>query len=62
MGGAQCLEKLLTLNPSLKIVIISAFLGDEAVKESLNSGAEAVLRKPFTIVEVLEVIRKALKK
>lgn len=62
MGGAQCLEKLLILNPSLKIVIISAFLDDEAVKESLNSGAEAVLRKPFTIVEVLEVIRKALKK
>lgn len=60
MSGAQCLDELLNLNPSLKVIIMSGHMGDDRVGASLIAGAKAALRKPFKSVEVLEVVKKVL--
>lgn len=60
MSGKKCLEKLFTLDPSIKVVIISGFQGEGNVKDLFTSGAEAVVYKPFTSADLLEIVKEIL--
>ncbi len=60
MGGKQCMEALLNLDPSVKVVIASGYSGDGHTKESLAAGAKGVVGKPYDIRRVLEVVRQSL--
>jgi len=60
MGGKQCLEILLGLNPSVKVVIASGYSADGPTKEALSAGAKGFVNKPYDIRQVLEVIRTVL--
>ena len=57
MGGKQCLEGLLSLNPSVKVVIASGYSASDPTKEALAQGAKGFVNKPYDIRQVLEVVR-----
>jgi len=57
MGGKRCLEGLLNLNPSVKVVIASGFSANGATKDALSAGAKAFVNKPYDMRQV-EVSRQ----
>jgi CheY-like chemotaxis protein len=60
MGGQGCLEKLLTVNPSLKVIIASGYSADAQVKDALDYGAKDFLGKPYRLVDLLRKVRQVL--
>lgn len=62
MGGKQCLEKLLDINPNLKILIASGFLMDEETRDVLSAKARGIVKKPFKAKDLLKHVRSVLDK
>ncbi len=60
MGGKQCLKALLSLDPSVKVVIASGYSGNDHTKDALGAGAKGFVSKPYDIRRVLEVVRESL--
>jgi two-component system cell cycle sensor histidine kinase/response regulator CckA len=60
MGGKKCLEALLSLDPSVKVVIASGFSADFQTRETLAAGAKGFVNKPYDIRQVLAVVREVL--
>ncbi len=60
MGGAQCLEKLLQINPKAKVLITSGFFIDGPTKHAVESGSKGFVSKPFRMSEVLTAVRRIL--
>jgi CheY-like chemotaxis protein len=60
MGGKQCLEGLLKLNPAVKVVIASGFSANVSTKEMLASQAKGFVNKPYDIRQLLGVVRSTL--
>ncbi|HME55384.1 MAG TPA: response regulator [Candidatus Lokiarchaeia archaeon] len=59
-GGIDTIEELLQIDPSAKIVVVSA-LGQEAlVLEAAKKGAKDFIQKPFKDAQILDVIDKVL--
>ena len=46
MGGKQCLEQLLKIDPNVRVIIASGFTVDPSPKELIKKGAKAFLHKP----------------
>jgi hypothetical protein len=57
IGGNQCLEALLGLNPSLKVVIAGGYSADGPSKDALAAGAKGLVNKPYDIRHVPAVVR-----
>lgn len=60
MGGRQCLEDILQINPSAKIVVASGYPADGQLKEVREVGAVAILTKPYDATKLLELVREVL--
>ena len=60
MGGKQCLEELLKINPKIKALIASGFAIDGDTKAFLNSAETVTVSKPFKVREMLQAVRKVL--
>jgi len=60
MGGRQCLEQLLAIDPRVKVVIASGYTANGPLKDAIESGAKAHVRKPYNMKEFLETVRKVL--
>jgi two-component system, cell cycle sensor histidine kinase and response regulator CckA len=60
MGGRECLEGLLGMNPSVKVIIASGFRANGPTKDELKAGAKAFVDKPYDMRQVLEVVRTVL--
>lgn len=60
MGGKRCLEKLLTMNPGIKVVIASGYSINGHGKDALEAGARAFVSKPYELKQMLRVVRKVL--
>ncbi|MEW6348879.1 MAG: MEDS domain-containing protein [Thermodesulfobacteriota bacterium] len=60
VGGKQCLEELLCLNPSVKVIIASGYSTDGPTKDALAAGAKGFVKKPYNARQVLEVVRRVL--
>ena len=60
MGGKQCLDGLLTLDPDVKVVIASGYSGKDSAGEALTSGAKGFIDKPYNVRQVLGVVRAVL--
>lgn len=60
MGGRELAEKLAVSQPGLKVLYVSGFTDDEAIRSgSLGPGAE-FLQKPFTLGSLVEKVREML--
>jgi two-component system cell cycle sensor histidine kinase/response regulator CckA len=60
MGGHKCVQKLLKLNPDIKVIIASGYSINGQVKDTLQAGAKGFVGKPYQIQELLGKVRDVL--
>jgi DNA-binding NarL/FixJ family response regulator len=60
MGGRECLEGLLKIDPNVKILVASGFSADESVRETLQLGAKGFVTKPFRVKDLLRDVHRVL--
>ena len=60
MGGAQCLKEMLAIHPETRVIIVSGYLANTQVKESLEAGAKAMIAKPYQMSTLLRQVRAVL--
>ena len=61
IGGIKVLPRIKKINPKIVVCIITAYGTQELQKEARNKGASHFLDKPFSIKEILRVIRESSK-
>jgi signal transduction histidine kinase/CheY-like chemotaxis protein len=49
MGGLQCYRQLQSIDPHIKVLIITGFPNDRSTRKLLKEGAAAVIEKPFAL-------------
>lgn len=62
MGGKKCLEEILAIRSSAKILIASGYSQDKINAEAMNIGAAEFIGKPYQVGELLRIIRNVLDK
>ncbi len=60
MGGMECLKKLKTLNPDIKVIIASGFSRSDTSSDFKKNGAADFIDKPYRQITLAEAIKKAL--
>ncbi|MFZ7111374.1 MAG: hybrid sensor histidine kinase/response regulator [Desulfatiglandales bacterium] len=60
MGGAKCLKELLSIEPSVKVIIATGYLDDGQKDELLREGAAAYVGKPYKFQTILKEIKRQL--
>jgi two-component system, cell cycle sensor histidine kinase and response regulator CckA len=60
MGGALCLQKLLEINPTAKIIIASGYSFNGETESATESGAKAFIQKPYDVQQMLQAVRGVL--
>jgi two-component system, cell cycle sensor histidine kinase and response regulator CckA len=60
IGGKQCLEELLKIDPSLKVLIASGYSDTYNKEELVRAGASGFVGKPFHMTELLRALRDVL--
>ena len=60
VSGEEVFEKLLEIDPGVKVLIISGFASKESVQRILDGGGKGFLQKPFTIEQLSAAVREAL--
>jgi two-component system cell cycle sensor histidine kinase/response regulator CckA len=60
MGGKQCLQELLKIDPMAKVLIASGFTEKAKKDELMAVGARGFVTKPFTMTQLLEDVRSIL--
>ena len=60
MGGPECLRGLLKIKQSAKVIIESGFIVDGPMAETMAMGAKGSIKKPFSRIETLKVVREVL--
>jgi len=60
MGGLQCLQEMLRLNPAAKVIIASGYVANEQIRASLKEGAAGIVPKPYRREELLKTVRSVL--
>ncbi len=60
MGGQACLEKLIELDPKVKVVMSSAYGSQGKQNELMKLGASGFLVKPYRLADMLKEINAAL--
>jgi len=58
MDGVQILEKILTMDPKARVVMVSSLGTKEKVIECLEKGARSFLMKPYEKEDLVKVLRK----
>ncbi|MGO8881211.1 MAG: ATP-binding protein, partial [Desulfomonilaceae bacterium] len=62
MGGNQCLEELLKIDPKVRVLIASGFVADSQITQALEMGARGSLDKPYKMEEMLQAVCEVLDK
>ncbi|MGA9116896.1 MAG: response regulator [Bacteroidota bacterium] len=60
MSGLEVLQKARERHPSCKVIMLTGMAGLSAAIESLKSGAEDYITKPYSMEYLLTSIRRAL--
>ncbi len=60
MGGKQCLEELLRINPKVKVLISTGYPSNGSTEETRVSGARGFVSKPYNGKQLLRAVRHAL--
>lgn len=60
MGGQACLEKLLQLDPEIKVIMSSAYGSQDKQNELIRLGARGFLVKPYRLADLLKEINAVL--
>jgi PAS domain S-box-containing protein len=60
MGGAETLQRLMEIDPGVKTVVSSGYSDDSLIAGYQEQGFKAVLKKPYNIIELQEVLNRLL--
>jgi CheY-like chemotaxis protein len=60
MGGRQCLEEILKVNPQTQVIVTSGYSVDGSAKETIESKAKGFVSKPYDGRELLKFVREVL--
>ncbi len=60
MGGFHCLEKLLEIDPEVKVVMASGYFPNGLKNDPLKKGARGFLNKPFKVEALIEKINSLI--
>jgi len=60
MGGYKCLEKILEMDPSQKVIISTGYSVDSSKTEVLKKGAKSFINKPYRLDQMLTIVREVL--
>jgi len=60
MGGQQCLDELLKIDPEAKVLIASGYSVDGSILGSIDAGAKGFIGKPYDAKRILQKVRKVL--
>ena len=56
MGGAECIEAMVKINPEVNILVVSALSDKATAISALKKGARGFLYKPFTDEQLMEAL------
>lgn len=62
IDGLETYRRILELRPGQKAIIVSGFLETERVRQALDLGAGAFLKKPYALKKIGQVVRRELDK
>ncbi|MHA2253997.1 MAG: response regulator, partial [Candidatus Kariarchaeaceae archaeon] len=57
INGIQALEKIIEINPEAKVIVISVLDHKDIADKALELGALEFISKPFSIQNLLDVVR-----
>ncbi|HYA85941.1 MAG TPA: response regulator, partial [Nitrospirota bacterium] len=60
IGGAETVKKLLEIDPEAKVVVSSGYSNDSVIASYERQGFKAVLKKPYNIDELQQVLKSLL--
>ncbi len=60
MGGIECLDLLLQINPNVRVVIASGYADEGWASNLMEKGAIACVAKPYNQLSLLEIVRSVL--
>jgi PAS domain S-box-containing protein len=62
MGGRQCLEEILKINPRAQVIVTSGYSMEGSAKETIDTKAKGFVSKPYDGRELLSFVREVLDK
>ncbi len=60
IGGKDLVQRLAKTRPDIRVVLMSGYTDDEALRADLGAARYAFLQKPFTARDVLAAVREAI--
>jgi DNA-binding NarL/FixJ family response regulator len=60
MGGLRCLDELLGIEPSARVVVASGYAADRHVEEAVSAGARRFIPKPYRLSVLCETVQEVL--
>ncbi|MFH1115750.1 MAG: PAS domain S-box protein [Pseudomonadota bacterium] len=60
MGGKECLERLVALNPKIKVIIASGYSMTGPAREAMAGWSTSFVNKPFDVKKLRLTVRKVL--
>ncbi len=62
MDGITASELIREINPSIPIIMQSGDIKENVLKQAMDTGCDAIVLKPFSKLELFEILEKQLKK
>lgn len=62
MDGIEVLKKIKEIDPSIEVVIVTAYASESTHTNAITLGALEYLRKPFLMEEIYELVERGLRK
>lgn len=60
VDGMKLIKLAKEVRPALPIVVVSAYLDDDTIKQVMGLGCATYIKKPFTVEEALASVKSAL--
>ena len=60
MGGKQCMDELLRINPGARVLMASGYASGGTAKAAIALGARGFVNKPFSRAQLLQQVRLIL--
>ena len=60
MGGRMCLERLVKMDPEVKVIISTGYSTDGSRQEIMRLGARKFISKPYDVKSMLRTVRHVL--
>ncbi|MFH1542317.1 MAG: response regulator [bacterium] len=62
MDGIEVLKKIKEVDPTIEVVIVTAYASESSHANAITLGALEYLRKPFLMEEIYELVERGLRK